>query len=62
MSRISAWLKRVLDTDERVICGCCDERFAGRAAGLSHVVACHPEYAAACANERLDHPTMQVPG
>ena len=53
--RISAWLSRFLDSDERVICGCCDERFAGRAAGISHVVACHPEYAATCTNEPIDH-------
>jgi hypothetical protein len=54
--RISALLSRFLDSDERVICGCCDERFAGRAAGISHVVACHPEYAATCTNAPIDHP------
>ncbi len=53
--RFSAWMNRVLDSDERFICGCCDDRFAGRAAGVSHVVACHPEFAAAFTNEPLDH-------
>ena len=51
---LSRWMNRILDTDERYICGCCDDRFPGRAEGVSHVVSCHPEFAGAFANEPFD--------
>lgn len=43
--RISRWMNRILDADERYICAACDERFPGRFEGVSHVTACHPEFA-----------------
>lgn len=43
--RLSRWLDRVIDADERYICGACDIRFPGRTEGISHVEACHPEFA-----------------
>lgn len=45
--RLSCWLQRVMDADERYICAACDDRFAGRTEGIAHVVAHHPEYSAA---------------
>ncbi len=52
---LSRWMNRIIDADERYICGCCDDRFPGRAEGVAHVVACHPEFAGAFANEPFDH-------
>ncbi len=55
MSALRRWVNRIIDADERYICGCCDDRFPGRAEGVAHVVAFHPEFAGAFANEPVDH-------
>ncbi|HEX5336262.1 MAG TPA: hypothetical protein VFW55_10290 [Propionicimonas sp.] len=47
MSVLARWMNRIIDADERHICGCCDDRFPGRAEGVAHVIACHPEFAGA---------------
>jgi hypothetical protein len=53
--RLSRWMNRVLDADDRYICGCCDDRFPGRPEGVAHVIACHPEFAGFFAKEPVDH-------
>ena len=53
--RLSHWLDRVIDADERYICGACDIRFPGRIEGISHVEACHPEFARMVTNVVADH-------
>ena len=42
--RFDRWLDRVVMTDDRYICAACDDRFRSRAAGIDHVLHCHPEY------------------
>lgn len=44
VARFDRWLDRVIQTDERVICAACDDRFHSRALGVEHVLRCHPEY------------------
>jgi hypothetical protein len=53
--RFSRWVNRVLDADERYICGSCDDRFPGRTEGVAHVVACHPQFAGVFATEAADN-------
>lgn len=52
--RLTRWMDRILDADERYICAACDDRFPGRSEGISHVMACHPEFAGMLANEPVD--------
>lgn len=58
--RFSRWMDQVLDADERYICAVCDDRFPGRYEGTSHVVACHPEFAAMLTTETVDHARTAV--
>lgn len=44
VTRFDRWLDRVTMTDDRYICGACDDRFRNRALGFEHVLRCHPEY------------------
>ena len=44
-ARFERWIDRLLATDQRYVCGACDDRFASRGQGAEHVLRCHPEYA-----------------
>ncbi|MFT4108865.1 hypothetical protein [Propionicimonas sp.] len=44
VSRFDRWLDRLVATDDRYVCGACDDRFHSRVAGIDHVQRCHPEY------------------
>ena len=69
LGRLSLWLQRTMDAEERFICAACDDRFPGRSAAIEHVIHCHPEFAAVYADEtgrRRDSsescPQRPVPG
>jgi hypothetical protein len=51
---IERWLDRVVGPDERYACGGCDDRFASRSTGISHVLRCHPEYQGVVVYEDAD--------
>ena len=53
-ARLSRWLDGVIDADRRYICGSCDDRFPGRAEGMAHVLAFHPEFAGTFPTELAD--------
>lgn len=59
--RLSLWLERVIDADERYICAACDDRFANRGDGITHVVHCHPEYASVLAGTTIGHGRTSSP-
>ena len=59
-ARLSRWLQRSINTDERYICAACDDRFPGRDEGVAHVVHSHPEFAGALADEVINSGWRQV--
>lgn len=42
--KLERWMDRLITPDDRYICGACDDRFASRSMGVSHVLHCHPEF------------------
>jgi hypothetical protein len=61
VGRLSRWLERVMDADERFICAACDDRFADRSDGITHVMHCHPEFATAFTSEVVAHGRTTIP-
>jgi hypothetical protein len=59
--RFSRWMDRIIDADERYICAACDDRFPGRHEGISHVLACHPEFAGMLTTEAVDQAPVIEP-
>lgn len=59
--RLALWLQRVIDADGRYICAACDDRFADRTDGITHVMHCHPEYASMLAGATVAHGRTHAP-
>ncbi|HEY3340235.1 MAG TPA: hypothetical protein VGK18_17180 [Propionicimonas sp.] len=54
LASIERWMDRLIVTDDRYICGGCDDRFANRSMGVAHVLRCHPEFQGVVVYEDAD--------